>query len=661
MANTDFSVLLQAIIDKSGINTELKQVQEIVKKYTLELTPEFNKASLKNSFRAISDELARDINKAFGTNLTGNDVFKAFEGQARQAEQQMKQTAKEAQNLATQVKNIGTAMGNGGKTATDIEILRNNFTKLGLSADQVKVKMDGLDKEVAELQTLMSNGASNQAIVAQWEQVQRVMAQTQNSFRQTRSEYGLLVSNQQRLNLANTMEKFLIKNPNITKSSQADIQAYITSLRQLNTQMGQMQFDAMKQGFTKIETSMRGLGKLGYNVKQQFAQAAEAFSYYLSARYLVMGFITELQNAVTEIKEVDTYLTEISKANDKLSKSDLAGIGDRSFGTASRYGQKATDYLAGVQEMSRAGYENAEAMGELSVKAQGAGAMTADVANSFIVAADKAYKMNGSVEQLTKTMDGINYITNHNAVNMTELSEGFSIVGSTAASFGVEANQLTAALGTMAATTQQSGSEVARAFRAILLNIRQVSDEEEGIDAEGLTKYEKAVNDLGVSLKETKDGILQTRDAMDVLEELSKAYKDLDENDLRRTNLLNSVGGKLRATQLDALLRNWDTYEKMLGEYETGTGSMTREAEKTANSLEGRLNSLSNTFTDTVENITSSDLLKWFVSLGDGALKAINGITSALGSFGSIAAGVGIGALFKNFGRPKMFGLKLLF
>ena len=661
MANTDFSVLLQAIIDKSGINTELKQVQEIVKKHTLELTPEFNKASLKNSFRAISDELARDINKAFGTNLTGNDVFKVFEGQAKQAEQQMKQTAKEAQNLATQVKNIGTAMGNGGKTAADIEILRNNFTKLGLSADQVKVKMDGLDKEVAELQTLMSNGASNQAIVAQWEQVQRVMAQTQNSFRQTRSEYGLLVSDQRRLNLANTMEKFLIKNPNITKSSQADIQTYITSLRQLNTQMGQMQFDAMKQGFTKIETSMRGLGKLGYNVKQQFAQAAEAFSYYLSARYLVMGFITELQNAVTEIKEVDTYLTEISKANDKLSKSDLAGIGDRSFGTASRYGQKATDYLAGVQEMSRAGYENAEAMGELSVKAQGAGAMTADVANSFIVAADKAYKMNGSVEQLTKTMDGINYITNHNAVNMTELSEGFSIVGSTAASFGVEANQLTAALGTMAATTQQSGSEVARAFRAILLNIRQVSDEEEGIDAEGLTKYEKAVNALGVSLKETKDGILQTRDAMDVLEELSKAYKDLDENDLRRTNLLNSVGGKLRATQLDALLRNWDTYEKMLGEYETGTGSMAREAEKTANSLEGRLNSLSNTFTDTVENITSSDLLKWFVSFGDGALKVINGITSALGSFGSIAAGVGIGALFKNFGRPKMFGLKLLF
>lgn len=67
--------------------------------------------------------------------------------------------------------------------------------------------------------------------------------------------------------------------------------------------------------------------------------------------------------------------------------------------------------------------------------------------------------------------------TNRNAVNMTELSEGMSIVGSTAASFGVDVDETTAALGTMIATTQQSGSEVARAFRAILLNIRQVSDE----------------------------------------------------------------------------------------------------------------------------------------------------------------------------------------
>ena len=60
--------------------------------------------------------------------------------------------------------------------------------------------------------------------------------------------------------------------------------------------------------------------------------------------------------------------------------------------------------------MSRAGYKNAESMAELSVAAQGAGDMTDEIANKMIIATDKAYKMNGSVEQLTKTLDGVNWI-----------------------------------------------------------------------------------------------------------------------------------------------------------------------------------------------------------------------------------------------------------
>ena len=472
----DFSVLIQAIIDQTGLKSEADKVQKIFDKYRIKLEPEFKKASLSNTFKSMAQGMADELNKTLGTKLTGEDVFAIYEKHAQKTAAAINQTAKEAQNLAVQVKNIETSMKSGGKMATDIELLRNNFTKLGLSASEVQGKMGGLDKEIAHLQSLMSSGASNQSIVAQWQKVQSVMTQTQNSFRATRSEYSLLVSAQQRLNLANSMEKFMAKNPNITKGAKSELDAYITSLRELNTEMGQTKFDSYRQGFSKIESSMRGIGKLGYTVKQQLMQAGQAFAYYFSARSFVMTFVSKLREAVTEIKEVDTLLTEISKANDKLSKSELAGIGDRSFKVASMYGQKATDYLAGVQEMSRAGYKNAEAMGELSVKAQGAGAMTADVANSFIVAADKAYKMNGSVQELTRTMDGINYITNHNAVNMTELSEGFSIVASTAASVGIEANELTAALGTMSATTQQSGSEVARAFRAILLNIRQVSD-----------------------------------------------------------------------------------------------------------------------------------------------------------------------------------------
>lgn len=233
---------------------------------------------------------------------------------------------------------------------------------------------------------------------------------------------------------------------------------------------------------------------------------------------------------------------------------------------------------------------------------------------------------------------------------MTELAEAMSIVGSTAASFGIEVNETTAALGTMIASTQQSGSEMARAYRAILLNIRQVSDEEEGIDAEGLTKYEKACNALGVSLKETRNGVLQTRDAMDVLKELSVEYNKLEEGDLRRTELLNSVGGKLRANALDALLKNYDMYSKMLAEYDQGTGSMMREAEKTAKSWEGVSNRISNIWTDTVENVANSDAIVGILNTFGDILEVVNKVTDALGSWGTIGLGAGIFAGVKNAG-----------
>lgn len=362
-------------------------------------------------------------------------------------------------------------------------------------------------------------------------------------------------------------------------------------------------------------------------------------------------------NSAKELKEIDTLLTEISKANEKLSKSELNEIGDGSFGVANRYGRAATDYLLGVQETSRAGYENATDIAELSVAAQGAGDMTAKLANQYLIATDKAYKFGGSVEKLTEVLDGSNYITNHNAVNMTELAESMSIVGSTAASFGVDVDETTAALGTMIATTQQSGSEVARAFKAILLNIRQVSDEEEGIDAEGLTKYENACNALNVKLKETKNGVLSLRDPMEVLRDLSIEYNKLEESDIRRTELLSSVGGKLRATQLDALLRQWDTYETMLQQYADGTGSMAVEAEKTAKSLEGRLNSLSNSFTSFVNTITNKDVALNGISFFD---KMIQGAESFVDTFGTIptvltAVNSSMVAMNKNYGISKIW------
>ena len=139
---------------------------------------------------------------------------------------------------------------------------------------------------------------------------------------------------------------------------------------------------------------------------------------------------------------------------------------------------------------------------------------------------------------------------------------------------------------------------------------------------------------------------------MVVLKELADEYNKLDYTDARKSNLLDSVGGDLAASQLDALLSQWDTYETMLQQYATGTGSMAADAKKLADSWEGSLNRLSNTWTDTIRNVANSDAIITIIDSLNGLLSVVNTVTGELGSLGTIGLGglgVGIASFVRNF------------
>lgn len=76
-------------------------------------------------------------------------------------------------------------------------------------------------------------------------------------------------------------------------------------------------------------------------------------------RIAINDFISMAKETLSELREVDTLLTQISKEIGGLSKSDLKKLGSDAFDTASKYGKSASDYLTEFQEASRAGYQNA--------------------------------------------------------------------------------------------------------------------------------------------------------------------------------------------------------------------------------------------------------------------------------------------------------------
>lgn len=261
--------------------------------------------------------------------------------------------------------------------------------------------------------------------------------------------------------------------------------------------------------------------------------------------YAVIGRVT---SALNDLKEVDKILTEIAKSSD-VTRESLEELGNAAFETANRYGRTAADYLYGVQEFSRAGFRGDQLTGltEVSLLAQSAGDIETDLANSYVIATNAAYGYKGSVEELTEVLDRQNYVTNNYALNMTDLANATKIAASQAAQSGVEIDEMTAALATMISSTQQGGEIASRALRGILMNIQQVKGEvgdgEEDITAESLSKYEKAAANLGVALKEVKDGVVVLRDPMQVLNDLAVAFNKESDDSIKKAELINAVGG----------------------------------------------------------------------------------------------------------------------
>lgn len=512
-----------------------------------------------------------------------NTKFKAFRDAAKAAGYAVNDVVINNKTID----NIKSAVDGTGKISYDNQIqeIEKKLRDLGFTESEVATQTEKLHEahqdllDVIKSNNFSSDTEHNQAIIEADKQRAAELNKVSNAYKSIKTDATQFYNLDKQNKLSNDIQNWLSKNTAASKSARTSLEAYFKELSEGRVTAERLKY--IETELKKIDTQQRGMGKLGLAFKDQWTQAVDSFKTWLSASSAVMLVVSKTKEAVTELKEIDTILTEISKTNDKLSKSDLKNIGNDAFETASKYGKKATDYLSGVQEASRAGYENAENIAELSTAAQGAGDMTAELANSYIIATDKAYGMEGSVQKLTQTLDGANEITNHNAVNMTELAEGMKVVGSQAASSQISVEETTAALGTLIAVTQQGGSQMGNAFKGILMNLRQVTGEVDGeeIDQESLTKYEKACEALGVSLSEVKDGAVSLKEPMQILKELSAEYTKLDKDDAKRANLLSAIGGKYRANALNAILENWSTYENMLQQYADGDGSMAEEAD----------------------------------------------------------------------------------
>lgn len=337
---------------------------------------------------------------------------------------------------------------------------------------------------------------------------------------------------------------------------------------------------------------------------------------------LISKVIGSFRDALNTLKDVDTEMVNVQKVTD-YSSAQMQALEENAYALASAYGRTADEITAMYTTFARAGYldDQLDSMTELGTLLANIGDISQDTASKFLLAVDAAWKLNGSESELMTVMDGLNEITNKNAVDMEALTSGITVAGSVFAEAGESVQTFSALVGAGVAATQRSGSEISRGLRTIVMNIRQIKGETEDgelIDGESIAKASNALREYA-GISTMANG--QLRESSAVLSDLAGKWNTLDT--VAQSAIAEALAGKRQANILTALMGNWSVVEKMMQDYADGAGSALRENEIYLDSWEAKSKQLTASWTEFVSHLVETDAIK-------GALDDLIGLVELL-------------------------------
>lgn len=421
----------------------------------------------------------------------------------------------------------------------------------------------------------------------------------------------------------------------------------------------------LEQQFIQIQNAARQAGKLGKTWFQTLKEGMSSFSYWTSSTFLVMKAIQSVKSGISSVKALDTALVDLKKTT-TMTNSELEDFYYSSNKVAKQMGVTTEEIINQASAWSRLGFSSAEAatkMAKLSSQfASISPGMDVDEATTSLVSMMRAYDVEVD-DVLDGIMSKINDIGNKFGTSNAEIAEGLRKSSAAMAAVGgsIESN---IALFTGAQEIVQDASQVGNAIRSIALRVRSYDEETEefsedlaNLKGEVIDLTKVASNDFkGISLF-TDESQTEYRDMVEYLGDIADIWGELEAKS--QNELLNKLFGKNRAQVGAAMIKNFDQIRSALEVMENSAGSADREMSVIMDSLDYKLNRLSETGTSVAQNLFKRDDMKTVIDGLTSVMNVIDSLTSKLGLFGSIGLGAGLFAGFKNVGSPKMFGFNL--
>lgn len=521
-----------------------------------------------------------------------------------------------------------------GKAGTDAAKIYEDLTKTGGLGDILK----------------NHSALSDDDLIDNYERYSRLLKTINNDLDVSKNQGSFLADRTKALGLDSRMENWMTKNTKAAKKYGDQIKSLQSQLRNLD--LTDEKYKNILDEYKNIDYKAASEGLKGKTVWDQVKEAGAKMAGIVSTAQIVNTAVRGFKEMYQAVYDIDTAMTNLKKVTDE-SEATYDSFLNRSADSAQRLGRTVSSLVEQTANWSKLGYSlpESEKLSELSSIYANVAEVDDATAVSDLVTAMKAFNL--STEDASSIVDSLNELGNNFATDAASLGQGLS---NSASAMKLAGSDLYETLAMITGITEitQDASGAGNALKISSMRIRGMKGELEELGEEvdanvdSISKVQTQILNLTGGKVNIFDENGDFRNYYEIMKDIADIYNQLTSTD--QATLAETLFGKNRGNQGAALIQAFQT-GRIQEAYETAVGSAGSAAEEQARwmeSLEAKTQQFQAAWQSLSQTVLNTDFLKGAVDAGTGLLNVIEGIVEALTLPGTLAAGGGIFAFFKN-------------
>lgn len=542
---------VQALLDKTFPNLHLKVGIDIadgqfekIKTQLGEIQSGFQNIPTGNISEGMDKTLAsaQELRNAKGDIIGKTQTWNKGLGVTEQTTQKISKKTKELEHATTRTTT------NYQKQATTVKQLALFQEKMARNIEGLSMRFDAQDintRQVAELRKEMSRLTAESF-------TPETKARIQNMF--DRITHGAKMSAVETRRASVEMQKYLKQHSIIQKQT---IHQAMAPMFEETGQKAKESARVFEQHFKEVEKGTNSYGHMGKRVAElngvteqlktttkglgmEILDAGRKFAQWWIIAQILMTPIRAFRDAIADIRELDTALTELRKVS-AATMQEMREFAVVAGEIGIRMGASAQEVTKATVEFARLGMtiEEASMMAEKSILLGTVGAMNVEDASKALISTTKAFgvEIDKQGRNVERVIDNINEVGNNFAISQEDIAEALRRSSSAMVAAGNTMEE-TIALIVAPQEILQDARVVGTALRTVSMRLRGIS--EEGEDLKDLIPtLEKKFQRVGITLKKSDNELKSTIDTMRALHDV---WEDI--SDMERADLLEAVAGR---------------------------------------------------------------------------------------------------------------------